>query len=314
MAKNKFWLIILFAIIVYLLMGTYADYKKLISVIKGFQWTFLLALLFLTTIGYFVRFIKWLYFLRKAGIYLNMRENLFVFFSGLSMIITPGKIGEIWKGWLIKEINGEKLSRSVPVVIVDRITDVFGLVILAMLGVIYFERGIYLILLFILLLAGFTVAIKSKAISARIISLIERKAGKYTEDFKIVHETFVKLMEPSGIIRMSIISAIAWFFECLGLYLVIMGFRQSMNITQSTFIFSFASLAGAISMVPGGLGVAEATISGLLQFFGTSPTISVAISMLVRFGTLWYGAILGLCVYFFFRRKYNSSSIIKVSK
>jgi uncharacterized protein (TIRG00374 family) len=314
MAKNKVWIIILFAVLIYLFMGIYADYKKLISVIKDFQWIFLLELLFLTTAGYFVRFVKWLYFLRKAGIYLNMRENLFVFFSGLSMIITPGKIGEIWKGWLIKDINGEKLSKSVPVVIVDRITDVFGLVMLALLGIIYFEQGIYLLFMFIFLIIGFVAAIKSKMISAKIISLLERKIGKYAEDFKTMHETFVKLMEPSGIIRMSFISAIAWFLECLGLYLVIKGFGQSINVTQSAFIFSFASLAGAISMVPGGLGVAEATISGLLQFFGISPTISVAISMVVRFGTLWYGAILGLCVYFVFRRKYNALSITKELK
>ncbi|CAG1004159.1 hypothetical protein METP1_03132 [Methanosarcinales archaeon] len=314
MAKNKVWIIILFAVLIYLSMGIYADYKKLISVIKDFRWIFLSELLFLTTAGYFVRFIKWLYFLRKAGIYLNMRENLFVFFSGLSMIITPGKIGEIWKGWLIKDINGEKLSKSVPVVIVDRITDVSGLVMLAMLGIIYFEQGIYLLLMLIFLIIGFVAAIKSKNISAKIISILEKKIGKYAEDFKTMHETLMKLMEPSGIIRMSFISAIAWFFECLGLYLVIKGFGQYINLTQSAFIFSFASLAGAISMVPGGLGVAEATISGLLQFFGISPTISVAISMVVRFGTLWYGAILGLCVYFVFRRDYNAISITKELK
>jgi len=314
MAKNKVWLTILFAVSIYLFMGIYADYKQLISVIKDFQWIFLLELLLLTTAGYFVRFIKWLYFLRKAGIYLNMGENLFVFFSGLSMIITPGKIGEIWKGWLIKDINREKLSKSVPVVIVDRITDVFGLVMLAILGIIYFEQGIYLLLMFIFLIIGFVAAIKSKMISARIISLLEKKIGKYAEDFKIMHETLVKLMEPSGIIRMSFISAIAWFLECLGLYLVIKGFGQYINLTQSAFIFSFASLAGAMSMIPGGLGVAEATMSGLLQFFGLSSTISVAISMVVRFGTLWYGAILGICIYFVFRRKYNALSITKELK
>lgn len=43
------------------------------------------------------------------------------------MNITPGKIGEIWKEWLIRDIKGEELSKSIPVIIVERITDVFGL-------------------------------------------------------------------------------------------------------------------------------------------------------------------------------------------
>ncbi len=56
-------------------------------------------------------------------------------------------------------------------------------------------------------------------------------------------------------------------------------------------------------MLPGGLGVAEATITGLLQAFGLSQSISVGAAMIVRLGTLWYGAALGLSIYLMFNRK-----------
>jgi uncharacterized protein (TIRG00374 family) len=90
-------------------------------------------------------------------------------------------------------------------------------------------------------------------------------------------------------------------FYCLGMYLVILGFNQSVNITLATFIFSFASLAGAVSRIPSGLGVAEATISGLLQLFGFAPATSVGIAIIVRLGTLWYGALMGVSIYFIFK-------------
>ena len=137
--SGKVWLIILFAIAVYLLMGIYADFGKLSQAMKDFRWAFLLLLFALTTTNYLFRFIKWDFFLKQAGVYLNLKDNLFVFFSGLAMIITPGKIGEIWKGWLIKDINGEELSKTVPVVIVERITDVLGLAILSLFGVLYYN-------------------------------------------------------------------------------------------------------------------------------------------------------------------------------
>jgi uncharacterized protein (TIRG00374 family) len=70
-----------------------------------------------------------------------------------------------------------------------------------------------------------------------------------------------------------------------------------LGIVVSTFSFSFASLAGALSMIPGGLGVAEATLSGLLQFFGLTATLSVGVAIVIRFATLWYGTFLGLAVY-----------------
>lgn len=125
---------------------------------------------------------------------------------------------------------------------------------------------------------------------------------KYAENIKTMHRTFEATMEPKGLIGMSLLSAFAWFFECLGMYIVILGFKESINITLATFIFSFASLAGAVSMIPGGLGVAEATISGLLQFFGFMPALSVGIAIIIRFGTLWYGAIMGLSVYLLFKK------------
>ena len=128
--------------------------------------------------------------------------------------------------------------------------------------------------------------------------------GKYAEEnIKTMHRTFEATMESNGLIGMSLLSAFAWFFECLGMYLVILGFKESINITLATFIFSFASLAGAVSMIPGGLGVAEATISGLLQFLGSAPATSVGIAIIVRFGTLWYGAIMGMSVYLVFKRE-----------
>jgi len=299
--SGKVWLIILFAIAVYLLMGIYADFGKLSQAMKDFRWAFLLLLFALTTTNYLFRFIKWDFFLKQAGVYLNLKDNLFVFFSGLAMIITPCKIGEIWKGWLIKDINGEELSKTVPVVIVERITDVLGLAILSIFGVLYYKQGVYLILVLLLLFLLFFAAVKSRTTSTWIISKLETKMGKYAENIKTMHRTFEATMEPKGLIGMSLLSAFAWFFECLGMYIVILGFKESLNITLATFIFSFASLAGAVSMIPGGLGVAEATISGLLQFFGSAPATSVGIAIIIRLGTLWYGAIMGMSVYLVFR-------------
>ena len=172
-----------------------------------------------------------------------------------------------------------------------------------MLGIIYYKEGTYILITLILLFAGFFIAVRSKTISNKIIAILEKRAGKYSKDIKTMHLTFERTMEPKGLIGMSFVSAFAWFFECLALYFVILGFSDSISLIFSTFVFSFASLAGAVSMIPGGLGVAEATISGLLQFFGLISTVSVGVALIIRFGTLWYGAILGFCVYLIFKKR-----------
>lgn len=301
--KNKFWLIILFAVAVYLIMGVYADLDNLLSAIQHFNWIFFIVMIILTTIAYFIRFLKWNYFLKSVDVHLKLKDNLFVFLSGLGMIITPAKIGEIWKGWIIKDISGESLSKTVPVVIVDRLTDLTGLIILSALGILYYKEGSYILIILILLFTGFFAAIKSKKISSKIISILEVRASKYSKDIKRMHLTFEKLMDPENIFMMSFLSAFAWFFECLALYFVIIGFGESISVLISTFVFSFASLAGAVSMIPGGIGVAEVTFSGLLQYFGLKTATSVGVALIIRSGTLWYGAILGFIVYLIFKKR-----------
>jgi uncharacterized membrane protein YbhN (UPF0104 family) len=71
----------------------------------------------------------------------------------------------------------------------------------------------------------------------------------------------------------------------------------------SNFAMGFATLAGSVLLVPGGLGVAEASIGGLLVAFGKQPWLPVGVitattaavaTLLIRFATLWFGWLLGL--------------------
>jgi len=309
MAKGKIWITLLLAVAVYLILCIYADIDKLIEAFRIFNWIYLVILLSLTTLGYFIRFIKWNYFLECVDVNLKLKNNLFVFFSGLSMIITPAKMGEIWKGWLIKEINGEHLSKTIPVVIIDRVTDLLGLIILSLSGIVYYKEGSYLLLILLLIFATLFLLVKSKSISEKIIFFMENRAGKYSPDVKKMHQTFEITMGSKNLLITMVLSLMAWFCECLALYFVVIGFGQSIILTLSTFVFSFSSLVGAVSMIPGGLGIAEATISGLLQFFGLSTPISVGTAIIIRLGTLWYGVILGLIVYLLFKRKIMSEVV-----
>lgn len=303
MSKKKVVLIIALAIGVYIAMGMYADVSQLARVITGFEWAYLVALLGLTTAGYLLRYLKWDLFLKKAGVSLPAKQNLFVFFSGLSMIVTPGKIGEIWKGWLIRDISGDSLNRTVPVVILDRITDILSLILLSAVGILSYGEGVSLLVVLLVLIAGFYVAIRSKAVSERMLGVLERHAGKYTPDARAMHATFEQTMEPVTLLGLSALNALAWFCECLGLYVIVMGFHEQISVTLATFIFSFASLAGGVSMIPGGIGLAEATITGFLQVYGLDAASAIGIALVVRFGTLWYGVLLGSAVYLIFRRK-----------
>jgi uncharacterized protein (TIRG00374 family) len=75
---------------------------------------------------------------------------------------------------------------------------------------------------------------------------------------------------------------------------------------QAMFMLAAATIIGAVSGLPGGLGAAEFTVAGLVQVFvlgyedaGYAGTVTI----LIRLSTLWFAVLLGLLASFIFRRR-----------
>ena len=82
---------------------------------------------------------KWEYYLRLIGVRgLSKRDSFLIFFSGLGMVITPGKVGEWLKSYLLREVHGTPIARSAPILIAERLTDSIALLIIAAAGVFVF--------------------------------------------------------------------------------------------------------------------------------------------------------------------------------
>ena len=99
---------------------------------------------------------------------------------------------------------------------------------------------------------------------------------------------------------MTLLSVCSWGFEVLGFYFVLIGAGVSGGgdlLLKASFIMPAATLVGAtIGLVtPGGLGIADARITGLCQAILHLPKSTAAVAtLIIRFGTLWFGVIVGL--------------------
>src|SRR5437764_518800 len=58
-----------------------------------------------------------------------------VFGAGLSLSITPAKLGELLKSYLLREMHGVPAPRTAPIVVAERVTDLIALLVLAVIGV-----------------------------------------------------------------------------------------------------------------------------------------------------------------------------------
>jgi uncharacterized protein (TIRG00374 family) len=91
----------------------------------------------------------------------------------------------------------------------------------------------------------------------------------------------------------SLLGLIAWFFECLAFQMVFKGLGLEISLFKATFIYAFSTLAGALSMLPGGIGAAEGSMAGLLLMVEIPKAKATTATIIIRVCTVWFAVILG---------------------
>ncbi|MFW5967421.1 MAG: lysylphosphatidylglycerol synthase transmembrane domain-containing protein, partial [Persicimonas sp.] len=132
---------VVFGAVVYAGIALVADVRALGEVLFAFDPWMMVAALGLSVANYGCRFIKWHAYLRRIEVRLGLGESLNVFLAGMVMSVTPGKFGEVLKSLLLKERHGLAVSRTAPVVVTERLTDLLGLIVMAGVGLTVFDYG-----------------------------------------------------------------------------------------------------------------------------------------------------------------------------
>ena len=283
-------------VLIFIVLGLYSDFNKLVSSFLNFNIIYLPVILLLPPMNYALRYVKWSYYLKLLNINIDRKDDIRIFMSGLSMTVTPGRVGEFLKSYLIKEIKGVPMSVTSPLIIIERLTDAMSMTVLASIGALKYKYGLVVLAASAALFAVFIVSVRSRAVAGFIIRILKklpliRKLGEQIDAF---YKSSYELLTVRSIVFSVILGAVSWSFEGIVIYLALYGFGTPISILSSIFTISFASLAGALSMLPGGLFVAEGSIMGLLIMMGVSREIASAATMITRFATLWLGVVIGI--------------------
>jgi uncharacterized protein (TIRG00374 family) len=309
--KKKVLISIVIGGLLYLAFTIYADYQSVINAFSKFNWLLLPLLLFLSFLNYFTRFIKWDYYLSIVNIKLKKIDSLSIFMSGLIMSITPGKVGELLKSYLVKEVANEPISKTAPIILAERITDFVSLLIIAIVGAYFFDYGgeitIGVALFFLLLI----IIISNKRLALAIINQLEKinLLKKYIHSINTAYTSSYQLLKMKPLLLMTLVSLIAWGFECLGYYFILLNFHIDFGLIWASFSYSFATIIGAISMLPGGLGVTEGSLTFMLIQENISKDVAVATTFIVRVVTLWFAVIVGIISVSFYQKRYGKLTI-----
>jgi glycosyltransferase 2 family protein len=303
--KKNFILALVLGLAVYLVLAIVSGLEDLRDALSGFDFFLIPAILGLVSLSYAVRFVRWTYYLRLLKVRVPLRANAAIFAAGLSMTISPGKLGEVLKSVFIKDVAGTPVARTAPAVVAERVTDGTGMVLWGLLGALAFSFGPWLLLLFLALTGVGIAVLRSRRLSLlaekalRKLPLLDRLAP-HVGDF---HGASNELLAFRPLVVASGISFLGWGLECAAVYLCALGVGAEEPFLVVVFVFAVSSLAGAASMLPGGIGAAEAGMAGMFTAVaGLSGGLAVALTFIVRLTTLWFATLLGVAGLLLVRR------------
>jgi uncharacterized protein (TIRG00374 family) len=308
--SNKLVIGFILGLVVIVALLLYADLSQVISSLESFSWAYLPLILGLTLSNYALRFIKWHVYLRLIGVTnLSISDSLLVFVGGFTMALSPGKIGEVLKSVALKHITGTPISRSAPVVMAERLSDGLAMLLLAAAGVAANPRYLPLFLLVLGLLTAGVLLIQFQALAYRLLALAERLPllSRFARAFYDFYASSFELLRLKNLAFAVGLGTFSWALEGVAFYLVLLGLGLTPGITllgQAVFILSFATIVGALSALPGGLGAAEASIGVMLGLVvGLERSLAGTATLMIRFCTLWFAVLLGMVVLIFFRQR-----------
>jgi uncharacterized protein (TIRG00374 family) len=248
---------------------------------------------------------------RHVGIEISPWKTLRLFLA--SQAATPIPAGETIRAALLKQETGASLGKVAGPVLGQAVYEI------AAAAVIVFAASLFYPELFIPSLIA--VAVLFLVIGV----LLHRKSFNYILDLiahsPLVQKNFHRIRSGREHFRYNfallgeggfdhhVFAAIvlAMLAQLMGGLLVAIAahtFNIPLNFFQATLVYaSGAILQGVFTVIPGGLGVTEGGMSGILHLLGVDLSLALALVIIIRLATLLFPVALGLVIFALFYAK-----------
>ncbi|MFH0903234.1 MAG: lysylphosphatidylglycerol synthase transmembrane domain-containing protein [Pseudomonadota bacterium] len=248
-----------------------------------------------------IRFVRWQLYVRRVATagQIPIKTSLLVFLAGFAMSVTPGKVGELLKAVLLKQSTGVPMARTAPLVVAERLTDLVALLVLGLIGTAIYGIAFSMVVAGAVAIAVFLAVLASPPLVRGII----RKVGalprlrRYEAKLHELYDNLTSLLRPGPLAWATSLAVLAWLCECVGFALIVNAVpAATVPVGLATLIYAATTMAGALSFLPGGLVVTEASMVLLLvcSAKGLDEPGALAATLVTRLCTLWFAVVLGL--------------------
>lgn len=280
----------------YLVMVLASDGPAVFEALRGFDPVVLVGMLSLSLGCYAIRALRWGRLMAAVGHPVSARDAVYLHFSGQTMSVSPGRVGEVLKPWLAREVAGMPLTTGVALVFSERVGDLIAVCILALGGLSALGGGTLVLASALAAIVAATAVAGSERFHRLARSVVGRQswARRHAISASEVSATVRTALSPRVLWWSVSSSVVAWGLEGVGFWLCVneLGF-SGFGLFAAVSVYAVSTIVGAFTFLPGGIGLTEASMAGILIGAGMAASGASASTLLVRVVTLWWAVGVG---------------------
>jgi uncharacterized membrane protein YbhN (UPF0104 family) len=248
-----------------------------------------------------LRSARWARLLREGGADLGWRDLLRILMLGWFVnCLVPAKLGDLYRSYLVKRRFGISLSRTVGVVVAERLLDlivVFGLLVVG--GYVAFGRTVVPDRWVVYVTGaafGLLIAIGLVAIYA----LGPKMARFFPNEVRRIGRLFREgvLHSFRALPVAAVFTLVIWGAEAMRLMFVLWALGLELPASGIVFVAVATSLLTTVPLTPAGFGFVEiAMVYVLTEGFGLAQSNAVAVAVLDRAVSVFSVIVVGAIVY-----------------
>jgi glycosyltransferase 2 family protein len=225
--------------------------------------------------------------------------------------LLPAKLGDAYRGYLLKTRSRTPFSTAFGTVVAERIADVVALAALLILsGFLVFGTRIpdslenWLILAAALglgLIIAFVLAFRYRELLRKIVP--ERAKEHY---LKLEQGM---LMSYRNVPSLVVLTGVIWILEGARMYAIGLAIGAGLGIPEAVFIALLASLLTAVPATPAGLGFVEVGIVGAAVVMGFTDDVAASLAVLDRLVGYWSVLVIGTVVFLLTRWRWQGKQL-----
>jgi uncharacterized protein (TIRG00374 family) len=251
----------------------------------------------LSFLSYVIRYARWHWLLMRAGSRTHIGRGFLSYIAGFAFTATPGKVGELVRiRYLLPQ--GVPASRVLAAFVYERAFDMIVVLILASLAITRSNLFVLALIFVVALVATLVMVALHPGWLTRLATLLAARgldrAASTIITLRDGLATCRTWATPLDVVVALVAGGVAWCITSASFVWLLWQLDVSIPTLSAFAIFPLAMLAGAASMLPGGIGSTEAVIIATLLLFDVPVGTATLAAVGIRLSSLWFAILSGL--------------------